>query len=63
MLLDAKKTQIMIEKYFIKLFLSLDGDYRYIFFWFTFFLAIQRPKHFHKICCFDSVKKFGNIIV
>lgn len=49
MLLDAKKTQIMIEKYFIKRFLSLDGDYRYIFFWFTFFLAIQRPKHFHKI--------------
>ena len=49
MLLDAKKTQIMIEKYFIKRFLSLDGDYRYIFFWFAFSLAIQRPKHFHKV--------------
>lgn len=32
MILDANKTQIMIEKYFIKRFLSLDGDYRDIFF-------------------------------
>ena len=56
MILDANKTQIMIEKYFIKRFLSLDGDYRDIFF--TFFLAIQKDKAFPQ-----NLKIAGNFLV
>ena len=58
MILDANKTQIMIEKYFIKRFLSLDGDYRDILFCFTIFLAIQKDKAYPQ-----NLKIAGNFLV